>query len=79
MAMKEKQLALFEDPPQRRRRRKIDPSVVEAIGVLRRRGCQVYAAGRDHQVDGKLLSTAQLLALAGITADFRQPAAGTDR
>jgi hypothetical protein len=71
MAMKEKQLALFEDPPQRRRGRKIEPSIFEAIGVLRRRGCQVYAAGRDHQVDGKLLSTPQLLALAGIATDPR--------
>ncbi|MTJ80595.1 MAG: hypothetical protein F8N37_06200 [Telmatospirillum sp.] len=59
------QLALFETPRQRHRRsRAEEQTVFEAVRLLRRLGHQVYAAGRAHQVDGKLLSTDQLLNLA---------------
>lgn len=66
--MKEDQLALFEPPPQRRRSGSEDRMLVEAVRRLRKNGHQVYAAGRSHQVDGNLLSTAQLLELAAAYA-----------
>lgn len=62
--VKEHQLALFEPPPQRRRSGAEDHMLIEAVRKLRKSGHQVYAAGRAHQVDGKLLSTKQLLELA---------------
>jgi hypothetical protein len=63
--MREKsQLSLFEPPAQRRLSRAEELTVAEAVRHLRKIGCQVYAAGRQHQVDGKLLSTSQLLDMA---------------
>lgn len=51
-------------PAQRRRARQMADSVYQAICILRYRGYRVWAARRDHQVDGRRLSTAQLLAMA---------------
>lgn len=62
--MYKEQLLLFEPPRQRRRSKPEGQAIVDAVHKLRALGRQVYAAGHAHQVDGKLLSTAQLLALA---------------
>lgn len=62
--MKKEQLSLFEPPRQRRRSSIEDARVFEAVLRLRKSGHQVYTAGRSHQVDGKLLSTSQLLVAA---------------
>jgi len=62
--MKEEQLILFEPPRQRRRSRAEEQAVFAAVLRLRKFGRQVYAAGHAHQVDGRLLSTAQLLEAA---------------
>ena len=41
-----------------------DEVVYETVRALRRLGRQVYRAGADHKVDGRLLSTRQLIELA---------------
>jgi hypothetical protein len=66
--MKDGQMTLFEPPRQRRRSSAEDPAVFEAVLRLRKVGHQVYTAGRAHQVDGRLLSTSQLLATAAALA-----------
>ncbi|WP_291333909.1 hypothetical protein [Desulfovibrio sp.] len=38
--------------------------MLEAVALLRKVGHRVYMAGLQHQVDGKLLSTSQLLEMA---------------
>ena len=64
------QLALpFDLPPRVRHGRAViarpeDGMLHEAVIALRRLGHQVYRAGADHKVDGRLLSTSQLLAVA---------------
>jgi hypothetical protein len=65
------QLLLFALPRQQRRSVLEKKAVFDAVVRLRRAGRQVYAAGRDHRVDGKLLSTAQLLAIAALLASER--------
>lgn len=55
-------------PPRTARRRPVQacPEAAEvyvAVGALRAVGCAVYRSGALHQVDGKLLTTAQLLGL----------------
>jgi hypothetical protein len=62
--MSNQQLGLFETAHQRRRPAREPEMVLDAVTVLRKVGHRVYAAGRDHQVDGKLLSSVQLLAMA---------------
>ncbi len=62
--MGDQQMGLFEAPPQRRRAARESKMVLDAVATLRKLGHRVYAAGHQHQVDGKLLSTAQLLDLA---------------
>ena len=64
MTVREKQLALFEPPAQRRRAGREEDRIFDAVRRLRKAGSAVYAAGRDHQVDGRLLTTPQLLAIA---------------
>lgn len=68
--MNGEQLMLFQPPQQRnRRQRPEEEAVMTAVITLRRTGRQVYAGGRAHQVDGRLLSTDQLLALADAAAN----------
>ena len=64
------QLVLPLDPPLRLRYGQVvEPraetdELYRAVMSLRRTGRTVYRAGADHQVDGRLLSTRQLVALA---------------
>jgi hypothetical protein len=64
------QLDLPLGPPTRTRRgreaaiRPEDRAVHEAVLLLRRRGIPVYRAGADHKVGERLLSTADLIAVA---------------
>jgi hypothetical protein len=58
------QLGLFDPPRQRRGSGRESSLLLDAVVLLRRIGHRVYRAGHQHQVDGKLLSTAQLLELA---------------
>ncbi len=68
--MTDTQLFLPFQPPARiRHGRPVEPraeneALYDAILVLRRAGRQVYRAGADHKVDGRLLSTRELFALA---------------
>jgi hypothetical protein len=74
ITMTQAQLTLPFAPPARVRHgrsvaaRPEDDMVHGAVLALRRLGHQVYRAGADHKVDGRLLSTRQLAALAGSAA-----------
>ena len=64
------QLDLPLGPPSRTRRgrevaaRPEDEAVHAAVLLLRRRGIPVYRAGADHKVGDRLLTTADLIAVA---------------
>ena len=59
------QLNLFQVPPQTRRKSPEAPDLYAAVVALRRNGLTVYAAGDSHKVDGRLLSSRDLIRLAG--------------
>jgi hypothetical protein len=73
--MTETQLFLPFQPPSRIRHgrpveaRAENEALYAAVLTLRRAGRQVYRAGADHKVDGRLLSTHDLLALAASEKD----------
>ncbi len=74
--MTETQLLFPFQPPARiRHGRPVEPraeneALYAAILALRRAGWPVYRAGADHKVDGRLLSTRDLFALAAeVTRD----------
>ncbi|MEI9983618.1 MAG: hypothetical protein WDN69_10695 [Aliidongia sp.] len=59
----------LEPTPRLRHGRIVEPhaeaeGLYDAVLILRRHGRTVYRAGAEHKVDGRLLSTRQLLALA---------------
>ena len=60
----DQQLGLFDPPAQRRRAGRESELMLEAVALLRKLGHRVYQAGRQHQVDGNLLSTDQLIRMA---------------
>jgi hypothetical protein len=55
-----------------------DEKLHQAVVALRHAGHVVYRAGADHKVDGRLLSTSQLYAVAVSKPSIALPAAPAD-
>lgn len=62
--MPPRQLALFAHPRQARRRRRESRQLWAAVQVVRARGWRVWARGYSHAVNGRQLTSAQLVRLA---------------